>query len=304
MGRVGTGRRIAMAGILIAAAGAPALAALDLFDWMATASTVVAGRSVDAEGRRPEIVATRVLRGTIGDGQHLRVDLAEANAQREEGVAPLKLEADVEYLFVLEPSSRRAGDVPATFRLVRGVASVREVPAEGRDGFLEAAAKLVAIQDRKDEVQTWTSFRDLLDETHPLLLETALEHFLKFRRGEPAMAPSVRPILSHPRPDLRRRAAALLGQILARPDAAGAPELQGVYPELFGLARRDVSVEVRVAATAALAAGGEDARAVLDEIATSDPEQAVRYEARRILFERRSPREAAPAGGPEGPRAR
>ena len=58
--------------------------------------------------------------------------------------------------------------------------------------------------------------------------------------------------------------------------------------ELIGLARRDETVEPRVAATVALAAFGvQRVEVVLEEIAKSDPDQNVRYSAERILLQYR-----------------
>ena len=55
------------------------------------------------------------------------------------------------------------------------------------------------------------------------------------------------------------------------------------------MARRDVTPEVRVAATAALGKlPGPDVRTLLEEIAREDPEQSVRYAAEKRLYERRT----------------
>ncbi len=62
--------------------------------------------------------------------------------------------------------------------------------------------------------------------------------------------------------------------------------------ELIGVARRDDTVEPRVAATRALAAFGvARVETVLDEIAATDPDQNVRYSAEKILLEFRQERE-------------
>ena len=62
--------------------------------------------------------------------------------------------------------------------------------------------------------------------------------------------------------------------------------------ELIGVARRDDTVESRVAATQALAAFGvARVETVLDEIAATDPDQNVRYSAQKILLEYRQERE-------------
>ena len=63
---------------------------------------------------------------------------------------------------------------------------------------------------------------------------------------------------------------------------------------LIGSARRDESVAVRVAATEALGGfSGPAVRAILEEIAASDPDQAVRFAAEKLLYNRRQEARAA-----------
>ncbi len=120
-----------------------------------------------------------------------------------------------------------------------------------------------------------------------MLVDAALDLYVKFRRESVALVPVVQPLLEHPRPDFRRRAALLLGHVLVRAAASAVPERPRLVAELTGRARRDDDVTVRREATSALAALPD---AGIDEtlrvIARDDPDQNVRFEAEKSIFER------------------
>ena len=121
-----------------------------------------------------------------------------------------------------------------------------------------------------------------------MLVDAVLELYVKFRRESAAMAGLLEPLLEHPRPDFRRRAALLLGRVLSRDASASLPERPAVISALTGRARRDDDATVRREATAALAAlrdAGVDE--TLRAIARDDPDQDVRFEAEKSVFERR-----------------
>jgi hypothetical protein len=61
---------------------------------------------------------------------------------------------------------------------------------------------------------------EFLQDDNPVLVDAALDLYVKFRRESTGLAPFVEPLLDHPRPDFRRRAALVLGRLLAR---AGPP---------------------------------------------------------------------------------
>jgi HEAT repeat protein len=94
-------------------------------------------------------------------------------------------------------------------------------------------------------------------------------------------------LLEHPRPDVRRRAAVVMGRVLQRSDSTDAPERRDVIAEVTGRARRDDDVTVRRAATAALASLPDAGiNETLRAIARDDPDQNVRFEAEKAVFER------------------
>lgn len=274
------------AGLLVAL---PARAeSTNLYDWMAVAPIVVAARVTVDDQRYVRVEVTQGFRGSLASGQLVDVDQKKANRERDTLRPALKMEKGTDYLVLLRLGVAKKKDDPPRYEIVRGTDGAREIPAEGSVLWLEAAERFARIQDRKDERVLWRSLTDMLDEPNPILLETSLDMFLKFRRGETDMLPSVRPLLAHPRPDLREKALSLIGQILDRTGGAPAEEDAGLLSELIGRARRDDAVPVRVAATRALGSvklKGTDE--VLREISREDPEQLVRYEAECILLARR-----------------
>ncbi len=267
---------------------APGEAAQSLYEWIATAPVVAAGTVEHDDGKFLSVRLDRVFRGDPEPGSLVRVDLRRANREREEWREALRLDEGTRHLWLLRREEDRRGEGPPAFALVRGVEGTRELPAEGDAPWLEAVDRLVAIQALHDEFGAWKAFRGMLEETNPLLLETALDLFVKFRRGDPGLLPLLLPLFDHPRPGLRARCARLVGQIAESEPSAAALEASGMLPVLYGAARRDPSPEVREAATGAIGAvRGRGSEEVLAEIAREDPEQAVRYEAERILFDRR-----------------
>jgi hypothetical protein len=281
------------------ALAAPSIAqeARSFFDWFGPATTVVAATSLGQDGRFTEVRVLETLRGEPLPGQVLRVDVRHANRNRDRMLDPkaLRLDTDVDYLLILEPVKSVDENKPPSYRLVRGVDGARELVREGREAQLSALKRLIEIQDARSDELKWHRLSAMLEETNPLLIQTALQQFLKFRRGDDGLVLSVVPLLDHPRPDVRADAARLLGQIVHR--EGGAMEVENaelVRSELVSRATRDESPGVRVAAVEALAEFPADSiDEVLEQIARADPEQQVRYAAELIRREHRL--------GPDGP---
>ena len=267
----------------------------NLYEWIATAPVLVVGPVRRDDTRYLELEVKRSFRGRVQAGSILRVDLKHANREREVGHPPLEMERGKIYLVLLRPAPGVSKRGPPVYRLVRGCDGASTIPAETEEAWLDATTRLAEIQDRKDELSAWRSFARMLEETNPILVETALELFLKFRRGDASLLPAVRPLLDHPRHDFRERAAQLLGQVIVRSHDEPLPDLEEIQSELIAHARRDDSTDVRVAATRSLGSlQNQGIEEVLSEIAREDPDQSVRYEAERVLFERRT---TSPAPG-------
>ena len=275
-----------LAALLGIAAALPGRAETNLYEWVSAARLVVAARPERLEGRFVEIRVVRVLRGQ-SPGQVLWVDRREANRDRVSGEQALDLKWGRTYLLLLNPSEGQSrARAPNAFVLARGVEGARMLPEEGEGAVLEAVDRLVHLQDSASSFLPWAELGRMLDDANPVLVETALELFLKFRQGSGELMPAARRLLDHPRAGVRRAAADLSATILARtPDV---DDRTGVFADLAAAARRDVAPEVRVAATAALGRlAGPDVRTLLEEIAREDPEQTVRYAAEKLLYERR-----------------
>jgi hypothetical protein len=288
---------------LCCATGSSYAAAPNLYEWVAPSPLVAAAEIRNDRGKYTDFELTDVLRGAVPRGTRLMVDVKRANRDRDEGRAALRLEPDRQYLLLLQRDDRHSTAELMVYAIVRGIDGVRELPAEGAPALLDAVRRFVAVQDRKDEIAAWKSFREMLEETNPVLLETALDLFVKFRRGDLTLLPVLRPILEHPRPDIRVRTARLVGQIVEHRAEGEIPDDVGILAELYGRARRDDAVEVRVAATSALGGiAGQGPEEILREIARSDPEQAVRFEAKKLLYERNAaPRPEHPGEKPGTP---
>jgi hypothetical protein len=272
----------------------------NLFEWLALAPVVVAGENLGTYGKYAEFQVEGLLRGEGAPQGVIRVNVRRANRDRNRQVdkEALRFDKGLSYLLLLTPVATRKPDALPTFELVRGARGAREIPPEGGETYLAAVRRFIRIQDRNDDLLTWREMSAMIEETNPILIQTALDQFLKFQRGDSELLGSLRPLLDHPSPLMRERAALLIGQILVRNGTEPLPDGPVLQSELVAKARRDSAVSVRVAATRAL--NGFDGRAVveiLEEIARADPDQAVRYTAERLIYERRTPRDGGePAG--------
>ncbi len=275
--------------------GASAGSDLNLYEWMSVSKIVVLGTVASDDQRFVGLRIDRCFRGDLTPSSTALLDVRTANRNREAGQSVLRMEAGRSYLVLLEPRSSRRSQGPVVYGLVRGIHGVREAPKEGSAALAGAVARLAQVQADADDRSRWRAIEKMLEEPNPFLVRTALELLVKFQRGEGEFARVVRPILDHPRSDIRASAALLIGQILGKPDAVEPEERAELIGDLAGRARRDSAVEVRVAATNAIAqASSERATELLREIARDDPDQAVRYAAERALYERSATRDRGP----------
>ncbi len=265
----------------------PQPVSLGLYEWMATAPIVIAADIVADDLKFVKAVTRSTFKGPLAQDGVLLVDMRRANRDRDMGTPALDLEKGRAYLLLLEPSTRGKKEPHPVFDLVRGVRGAKILPAEGSAATIAAMARLAKVQERDSDDFLWASLPSFLEDDNPILVDAALDLYLKFRRESVALVPIVSPLIDHPRPDVRLRAAVVLGRILERPEAHDLPERRVVIGELSGRARRDDDLDVRRASTAALAplrdAGVDE---TLRAIARDDPDQNVRFEAEKALFER------------------
>lgn len=293
------------AGLLVNASAAQAEPP-SLYEWLAVAPVIAEGVCLGTHGKYAHFQAEALLRGDGRAGAMIRVNLRRANRDRNRRMVKEALRFDTgrSYLLLLTTAAKSKKDAPPTFELVRGARGAREIPAEGRSALLAAVQRFIAMQDRNDDRATWREMGEMLEERDPLLIRTALDQFLKFRRGDARLLGRLRPLLDHPAPGMRERTALLIAQILEGRGAEPVADVELLQAELIAKARRDGAVEVRVAATQALERlDGVGIDEMLEEIARVDPDQRVRYAAERLLYERGRPRPAPEPVEASGARA-
>jgi hypothetical protein len=262
-------------------------AEMTLYDWMFPAEVVVSGRVLDEAGKLTDVRVEEVFRGEIEPGSVIGLQIRQANRHREDFQNRLKLDDQQTYLFLLKSVPPDDPGDRVTYALVRGVHGTREVPAEGAAAFVEATRRFAELQAVNSDELHWHALGRMLEENNRYLLLTALEEFLKFRREQPELARRGRPLLQHPSPEIRQRALELCGRILTEFPHDEIIDAQGLETEIVALARRDASVDVRIAATRALAGlADKSIEEVWEEISRDDPDQRVRYAAERLLYER------------------
>jgi HEAT repeat protein len=289
-------RSLTVAGALVSLAGGASRAVTEpppepvrfgLYEWMATSPIVIAADVVADDGKFVRTITRTAIKGGGAVDVVALIDLRQANRDREVGTTALDLAKGRAYVLLLKASTRGKNEPYPVFDLVRGVHGVRPLPLEGSDATVAALVRLAAVQERNNDDFLWASLPGFLEDENPVLVDAALELYVKFRRETVALLPIVAPLLEHPRPDVRRRAALVLGRVLLRAGAKDVPERSDVVAELTGRARRDEDVTVRREATRALAAlpdPGIDE--TLRAVARDDSDQDVRYEAEKSVFER------------------
>ncbi|MBD3866727.1 MAG: HEAT repeat domain-containing protein [Acidobacteria bacterium] len=271
--------------LALVAAGQAAAGGRNYYEWTAVAPDVVIAKILGEEGRSPIAVAEQVLKGDLAPGQEFLVDLRTANKSRLSHRAKLRLLHGERYLLLLEhdPAGRRPWPL---YSLVRGVDGAEELPREGEEALLDALRTFLVLHEIEDHDRLWERHSDLLESVNPIVLRTILDQYVKFSRGLPALIPSILPLAAHPAPDVRSGAVTLIGQIYRDREMGPEGDDSGVEGELIALARRDPAVDVRVAATIAVARlPGEGPVRILQQISREDPDQLVRYTAQKLLLE-------------------
>jgi hypothetical protein len=189
---------------------------MTLYDWMFPAPVVLSGRVLDEAGKVTDVQVEEVFRGQVEPGSIVGVNIKRANRYREDFQSRMDLDEGKTYLFLLEAAPSKDHDSITRYRLVRGVNGTREVPAEGAAAYLDAARQFAQLQSINSDELHWHTLGRMLEERNPFLLLTALDEFLKFRREYPELALRARPLLQHPRPEIREKALELCGRILTR----------------------------------------------------------------------------------------
>lgn len=287
-------RFLAVISLVLFASVVPTIAGVELevrnlYEWSAVAPIVVAGTSLGEDGKHFDFKVLECFRGDIQEGDELRIDVKTSNRMRDRSLYPraMRLDAGVDYVLLLTPAKNRGPKEPAMYGLERGLAGARELPLEGRGALFDALRTFIRIQNADSEELRWHLLGQELDGNNVLVLDTALDLYIKFHRGDGDLVLGLLPLLEHPQTELRASCAQLIGLIVDRHWGTGSiPEDEALRAELIARATRDDAIEVRVAATRALSSfPPEMVDEVLDQIADSDPDQHVRYTAELIRLE-------------------
>ena len=116
---------------LALASPASRAAPLNLYEWIAVAPVVVAGKNLGTHGKYAEFTVENVYRGeTAGE---IKVNVRRANRDRDRFLYKhaLRFEEGESYLLLLVQVATRDPDGKPTFELIRGVRGARQVPPEG-----------------------------------------------------------------------------------------------------------------------------------------------------------------------------
>lgn len=260
---------------------------LGLYEWMGTAPIVIAADILADDGKYVQAMTRTPIKGGLPEKAVVLVDLRNANRDRPQGVPAADLVKGRAYLLLLKPSGRGKKEAYQVYDLVRGIKGLKDLPREGSEATVSAVVRLAEIQARSNDAYLWASLPELLQSENPVLVDAALDLYVKFRRESATLVPVLQPLLEHPRPDFRIRAVLLLGRVLARTGATDLPERPELVAELTGRARRDDDAAARREAVVALAplpdAGIDE---TLGTIAHDDPDQNVRFEAAKSAFQR------------------
>ncbi len=190
----------------------PEPVSLGLYDWMATAPVVIAADIVADDSKFVKALTRRAFKGGPVVDAAVLVDLRRANRDREMGTPALDLEKGRSYILLLQASPRGKKEPYPVFDIVRGVRGAKPLPAEGSAAMIAAVARLAEVQQRNNDDFLWASLPGFLEDDNPILVDAALDLYVKFHRETAALIPVLSPLLGNPRPDVRRRAAVVLSR--------------------------------------------------------------------------------------------
>lgn len=299
------GALAAFLGVTIAGppGAAPPAAPVNLFQLTARADLIVHVRVSEGALKHALVDVLDTLKGTA-PAARLRIAFRELNLDRPAGAPPVAFSDGEEEILFLAPypsTGRHKAKNFDLFGLVHGAQGRRPLPAEGPRFAIEAVSELAGIAGL-DPVMQIQRFSAALGSQNPFLVETALIELGRLRAATPALYREMVRLLSSPRATHRAASLRLLAQVFgsrAAESAAGEtgapyetsdPSDEGrlALSAVIERARNDPDAVTRVAAVAAMGAwpAAGETNQELRAIASVDPDQSVRYEAKKILFKR------------------
>ena len=259
-----------------------------LYERIASGALVVRARC-RLTGKRATVEVLEVLKGSC-PLTTIQVAYRSDNLNRAAGSPKIEFEEGQESILVLERERDDRQQLRAEDRweLVGGWRGKIDMPSEGAPALVQAAQRLAAIQGLKNQLEVWDAQKSLLREPNPILVATGFEEILKFRLGDETLVTSLLTHLDGPRPDFRVQACRVLAQMFGRLRRTGKeiPSADLLTTETLARASGDESPEVRAEAVRALRElRRKELLDPLARIATSDPNQIVRYEAQLGVME-------------------
>lgn len=259
---------------------------LTLFQIIARSDLVVYVSVTDGAQRYAMVKVKETLRGE-SPAEALRIDFRDLNLQLR-GQELIVFNTGEEYVLFLEkPSWRKPKEKNRDiYALYHGRRGRMLLPPEGLGVPLEAARLLAGLVGRPPEDQVDT-LRALMVRPNPVLREAILEELRRMNACMIADLGALSLLARDPLPAIRGRAIAIIGDVLKDPGDEMAQEARRTALELCRvLARNDAVGTVRIEAIRALGSWQERGDVIPDlrAIAGIDPDQAVRYEAERVLF--------------------
>ncbi|MGH9748922.1 MAG: hypothetical protein ACRD5D_09730, partial [Candidatus Polarisedimenticolia bacterium] len=275
----------------------PPETAPNLLQLIARADLVARVRVVEGALKHAIVEVLEAVKGTP-PAPRLRIAFRDWNFDRPAGIDPIVFADGEESILLLKPASaRRKGKDGDLFDLLEGPRGRLPIPPEGAAPVVDAARDLTAVAIADPSTQ-----RRLLSErlrsVNPFLLLAVLAELDRLGGAAPDDLPALLALVRSPRSPVRAGALVLLGRLF-RTGASGVEvragassgdpfpdQLRAALAAVIESARNDPEVPVRVAAVAAMGKWptGSDTTQELRAIAGADPDQAVRYEAERILF--------------------
>lgn len=262
---------------------------LTLYQKMARAPLVVKARALSDSTRRPTVEVLTIFKGSCPSKVITIAPHFEDNSAPTPWLRREVFRSGVESILFLTPYVDEFGrdEGAATFAVLNADQGKIEVPSEGGDALLTALGRFVEILSLGQHDEQGEALRSLLATKNPYLLEAGLTECRKYHLAEADDTGALLALLTHPRPDFRSGALALLGQMLSdyRTNPPAGEGLtpgarQTIYEQVAAAARLDLDERVRREAVGALEAFADASSLVLlEEIGRQDASQNVRYAA-------------------------
>jgi HEAT repeat protein len=261
-----------------------------LYELTAHSSLVVSASVVSGQVKLAQVQVEEVFRGDGRAGQRLQIAFRDLNLDLDKENRVVFADGEMVILF-LEPEVNWEGVRKGEDRysLYRGRFGKVTLPREGSEIYLEALRVFSSMASQKDHRKLYAQIRGLLGSPNPILADAGLKETLRLDLMDRSLLPVVLSYLQDPSPGRRSQALKLLEGLFRnlKEEEYTEEDLADALSRVLALARNDPSEAVRVAAVEALGSwSGEEVLPTLEAVATQDPAQGVRFQAKVILLKR------------------